>query len=86
MRQRIVLAASLGAAAPGAALIEQHGMETLGIEQPAMVGLAAAAGPAMQIDGRDSADAADALDIDIVTIADDELLRGQRRERIGAFG
>ena len=86
MRQRIVLAASLGAAAAGAALVEQHGMETFGIEQPAMVGLAAAAGPAMQIDGRDSADAADALDIDVVTIADVELLRGQRCKRIGAFG
>ena len=80
------VAASLGAAAAGAALVEQYGMEAFGIEQAAMIGLAAAAGAAVQIDGRDAADAADALDIDIVAVADDEMLRGQRRERIGAFG
>ena len=47
---RVVLAASLGAAAAGAALIEQHGVKALGIEQPPVIGLAAAAGAAMQID------------------------------------
>jgi hypothetical protein len=46
----------------------------VGIEQPAMVGLAAAAGPAMQIDRGNAVEPADALDIDIVTVADDELL------------
>ena len=34
----------------------------------------------------DTADAADAFDIDIVTVADDELLRCQRCKRVGAFG
>ena len=85
MRQRVVLAASLGAAAAGAALIEQHGVKALGIEQPPVIGLAAAAGPAMQIDRRDAADAADAFDIDLVAVADRELFGGQRRERIGAL-
>ena len=70
MRQRIVFAAALGAAAAGAALVEQHRMEAFGIEQPAMIGLAAAAGPAMQIDRGNAAGAADALDIDIVAVAD----------------
>ena len=74
-----------GPAAAGAALVEQHRMETLGIEQPAMIGLAAAAGPAMQIDGGNAVGAADALDIDLVAVADRELFRGQRRERIGAL-
>ena len=74
MRQRIVVAAAFRAASAGAALIEQHGVETLGIEQPAVIGLAAAAGTAMQIDCRNPADAADALDIDVVAVADDELL------------
>ncbi len=74
VRQRIVLAAALGAAAAGAALVEQHRVKTLGIEQPAVVGLAAAAGPAMQIDRGDAAGAADALDIDLVAVADGELL------------
>ncbi len=74
MRQRVVLAAALGAAAAGAALIEQHGVETFGIEQPAMIGLAAAAGPAMQIDRGDAVVAADAFDIDLVAVADGELL------------
>ena len=74
MRQRIVLAAALGAAAAGAALVEQHGMESFRIEQPAMIRLAAAAGAAMQIDSGDATRAADALDVDIVAVADGELL------------
>ncbi len=48
----LAVAAALWAAAAGAALVEQHGVEALGIEQPAVVGLAAAAGAAMQIDRR----------------------------------
>ena len=84
MRQRVVFAAALRAAAPGAALIEQHRMEALGIEQPPVVGLAAAAGAAMQIDRRDAVGAADGFDIDLVAVADRQQLRGQRRERIGA--
>ena len=75
---------ALGAAAAGAALIEQHGMKAFGIEQPAVIGLAAAAGPAMQIDGGNAAGAADAFDIDLVAVADRQQFRGQRRERIGA--
>ena len=70
MRQRVVFAAALWAAAAGAALVEQHGMKALGIEQPAMIRLAAAAGPAMQVDRGDAAVAADALDIDLVAVAD----------------
>ena len=85
MRQRIVLAASLGAASPGAALIEQHRMEALGIEQPAVIGLAAAAGSAVQIDGGNAVGAADGFDVDFVAVADRQQLRGQRRERIGMF-
>ena len=56
-------------------------MEALGIEQPAVIGLAAAAGPAMQIDRGNAVGAADAFDIDLVAVADGEQLRGQRRER-----
>ena len=70
MRQRVVVAAAPGSAAAGAALVEQHRMKAFGIEQPAMIGLASAAGPAMQIDRGDAAGAADALDIDIVAVAD----------------
>ena len=85
MRQRIVLAAALGPAAAGAALVEQDGVKALGIEQPAVIGLAAAAGAAMQIDRGDAVGAADAFDIDLVAVADRQLLRGQRRKRIGAL-
>jgi hypothetical protein len=85
MRQRIVFAAAFGAAAAGAALIEQDGMEALRIEQPAVVGLAAAAGTAMQIDRRDAVGVADGLDVDLVSVANRQKLRGQRRERIGAL-
>ena len=70
MRQRIVLAAALGAASPRAALVEQHGVETLGIEQPPVIGLAAAAGAAMQIDRGDAVGAADGFDVDLVAVAD----------------
>jgi hypothetical protein len=38
----------------------------------------------MQIDRRDSVGAADGLDVDFVTVADGEMLRRQRSERIGA--
>ena len=84
MRQRVVLEAALGTAAAGPALVEQDGVETFGIEQPPVIGLAAAAGAAMQIDRRDAAGPADTFDIDLVTVADRQPLRGQRRERIGA--
>ena len=84
MRQRVVLAAALGAAAAGAALVEQHRVKALGIEQPPVIGLAAAAGAAMQIDRRNAIGAADAFDIDLVAVADRQQLRGQRRKGIGA--
>ncbi len=54
----------LGRLRPAAALVEQHCVKALGIEQPAMVRLAAAAGPAMEIDRGNAAEPADALDID----------------------
>src|SRR5205085_7603586 len=72
MRCRVVLARSLGPAAAAAALVEQHGMETVGVEKPAMIGLAAGARAAVQVDRRDSVGAADALDIELVAIADIE--------------
>src|SRR5581483_9190416 len=84
MRQRVGLARAFRPAAAAAALVEQHRVETLGIEQPAVIGLAARAGAAMQIDGRNAAFATDAFDIELVTVADGELFRGQWRERIGA--
>ena len=74
MRQRILFAAALGAAATGAALIEQNSVEALRIEQPPMIGLAAAAGAAVQIDRGDATGATDALDIDFVAIADRQQL------------
>ena len=86
MRQRVVLAAPLGPAAPGAALVEQDRVKTFGIEQPAMIGLAAAAGSAMQIDCSNAVRAADAFDVNLVAVADREHFRGQRRKRIGALG
>src|SRR5271169_291466 len=85
MWQRIILAAAFGPALSGAALIEQDRVKALGIEQPAVIGLAAAAGTAMQIDRGDSVCAADRFDVDFVTIADGKLLRCQRCERIGAL-
>ena len=84
VRQRVVLAAALGAAAAGAALVEQHGMKTLGIEQPAMIGLAAAPGSAMQVDRGNAALAADALDIDLVAAVDGKVFGGQRCKGIAA--
>ena len=85
MRQRVVVAAALGAASPGAALIEQHRVEALGIEQPPVVGLAAAAGTAVQVDRGNAIRAADGFDMDLVAVADRQQLRGQRREGIGAM-
>jgi len=58
------------AASPGAALIEQHGVKALGIEQPAMVRLAPAAGTAMQVDRGNAVGPADALDMDLMAVAD----------------
>src|ERR1700742_1456553 len=86
MRRRVGLARAFRRAAAAAALVEQHRVESLGVEQPAMVGLAARAGSAMQIDRADAALAADALDIELVAVADGELLRCQRRERVRAAG
>jgi hypothetical protein len=43
----IVRAAAFGATSAGAALIEQHGAKALRIEQPPVIGLAAAAGSAV---------------------------------------
>ncbi len=83
MRQRIVLAAAFWAATTGAALIEQDGVETLGIEQPPVIGLAAAAGPAVQINRGDAVGPADGFDVDLVAVADRQQLRCQRCERIG---
>jgi hypothetical protein len=70
MRQRVVFAEACRATAARAALIEQHGVKPFGIEQAAMIGLTAAAGPAMQIDGGNAAFAADALDVNFVVVAD----------------
>jgi hypothetical protein len=69
MRKRVVFAAALGAASPGAALIEQYRLEALRIEQPPMIGLAPAAGAAVQIDRGDAMGAADGLDVNLVAIA-----------------
>ncbi len=85
VRQGVVVAPALGAAAPGAALIEQHRVETLGVEQPPVIGLAAAAGAAVQVDRRNAVGAADAFDMDLVAVADRQQLRGQRREGVGAM-
>ena len=57
--------------------------EALGIKQPPMIGLASAAGSTMQVDGGNAAFAANALDMDIVTVADRQQFRRQRREWIG---
>ena len=84
MRQRIVFAAALGSASAGAALIEQHRMEALRIEQPPVIGLAAASRPAVQIDRRDAIRSPDGFDIDLVAIADGQQFRCQRCEGIGA--
>ena len=84
MRQRVGLARAFRRAASAAALVEQHGLESFWIEQPAMIGLAARAGAAMQINSADAALAADAFDIEFVAVADRELFRCQWRERIGA--
>jgi hypothetical protein len=70
MRQRVVLSAAFGAASARAALIEQDGVETFGIKQPAVIGLAAAAWTAMQVDRRDAAGSTDAFDMDFMTVAD----------------
>src|SRR5205085_4653727 len=85
MRQAVVFAAALGPASAGAALIEQDGMETLGVEQPAVIGLAAAAGATVQIDRGDAPGTAHAFDVNLMAAVDPEQLRGQRRERIGAL-
>ena len=69
MLQAVVLAAGLGAASAGAALIEQDGVETLGVEQPAVIGLAAAAGSTVQIDRGDAPGSAHAFDVNLVAIA-----------------
>ncbi len=70
IRQRVILATAFGAASAGAALIEQHGTKALRIEQPPVVGLAAAAWAAVQIDRGDAIRPADTLDVDLVTVAD----------------
>jgi len=49
-------------------------MEALGIEQPAMIGLATAAGTAVQIDRGNAVGTADAFDINLVAVADGEQL------------
>jgi hypothetical protein len=50
-----------------------------------VVGLAAAAGPAMQIDSWDAVNPADGFDVNLVAVADRQQLRRQRRERIGTW-
>jgi hypothetical protein len=84
MRQRVILAAAFGAASARAALIEQHRVEPLRIEQPPMIGLTVAAGPTVQIDRGDAIRPANAFDVDFVAIADRQQLRRQRRERVGS--
>jgi hypothetical protein len=85
MRQRVVVAAAFRPASPGAALVEQNRMEALGIEQPAVIGLATAAGAAVQIDRRNAVRPADGFDVNLVAVADRQQLRRQRRERISAL-
>src|SRR5206468_7204864 len=86
MRQRVVFAPSLGTAAAGATLVEQNSMKAFRIKQPAVIRLASAAGAAMEVDRWNAANAPDALDINVVAVADHELLRGQWCERIGGSG
>jgi hypothetical protein len=45
-------------------------VETLGVEQPPVIGLAAAAGPAMQVDRGDPVGTADGFDRDLMAVAD----------------
>ncbi len=60
-------------------------MEALWIEQPPVIGLAAAAGSTVQIDCGGAIRPANALDVDLVAVADRQQLRRQRRERIGTW-
>ena len=87
VRQCVAFKPPFRAASPGAALIEQHGMKALRIEQPPMVRLAAAAGAAMQIDGGNAVGAADGFDIDFVPVAYRQKLRlsAARTDRSGCF-
>src|SRR5579871_4175927 len=85
VHQCVLLPACFRTAAPRAALIKQHRMKALGIEQAAVIALATAAGSAMQVNGGNAVIAADALDIDFVTIADRKQLRGQRRKWVAAL-
>src|SRR6202042_1378264 len=84
VRQRVRVARAFRRAAAAAALVEQYRVESFGVEQPTMIGLATRAWAAMQVDGADPALAADALDVELVAVADRELFRCQGRERIGA--
>src|SRR5438876_8644223 len=85
MRQRVVFTAALRATSAGTALIEQNSVKAFRIEQPAVIGLAAAARPAMQIDGGDAVYPADGFDVNLVAVADGEQLRCQWCERVGAL-
>ena len=84
MRQCVGLAPAFGPAAAAASLIEQHSMEAFGIEQPAVIRLAAAARPAMQIERGDAVLAPDTFDIDLVAVPDRQQFRGERGEGISA--
>jgi hypothetical protein len=84
VRQRIVLAAALRAATAGAALIEQYRVEAFRIEQATMVGLAPAAGSAVQVDRGNAVLSADAFDVNLMTVADSGQFRSQWRKRVGA--
>ena len=59
-------------------------MKTLWIEQAPVIGLAAAAGAAVQIDRGDAIHPADALNVDLMAVADRQQLRRQRRKRVGS--
>jgi transposase-like protein DUF772 len=63
------------AASTGAALIEQNRVETFRVEQPPVVGLAAAAGAAMRIDRGDAIGPADGFDVNLVALADGQQSR-----------
>src|SRR5712664_4910618 len=66
VREAIVFAAALRAASTRAALIEQDRVEALGIEQPPVIGLAAAAGAAVQVDRGDAVRPADGFEVNLV--------------------
>ena len=71
--------AAPGQAASGAALVEKHRLEAVGVEQGAVAGVKAAAGAAMQEQGGNAVGAALRFDPQAVTVADVEMKAGAGR-------